>query len=489
MEAKDKKKKPVEMEYIKMEHREQILLRPDSYVGSTQFVESVHMYVFDEVMQRMVVRTISYVPGLYKIFDEILVNAADNKQRDNTMDTLRVDVDVKTGTISVYNNGRGIPVEMHKKEKVYVPELIFGQLLTGSSFDDEEKRTVGGRNGYGAKLANIYSTHFIVETQDQNAGLKYKQEWRNNMAETGKPIVTPCDKADWTRITFTPDLPRFGKMTKLDDDIVALFKKRVYDMAGTFEKGLKVYWNGEQIKIAGFKKYCDLFLPNPADKVYAKVNDRWQVCVGLSEGQPQQVSFVNRIWTFNGGTHVNCVVDQIVKKVTEVVKKKKMTVRPLHVKNQLFVMVNCLIENPAFDAQTKAALTTKKSAFGSECVLDEKMLKDVMKSGLVDRVMAAAKISGLDQLKKTDAKKKKGRIAHPKLDDANFAGTKKASQCVLILTEGDSAKTLAVSGLSVIGRDYFGVFPLKGKVLNVRDASPNRSWATPRLLLSSRSWD
>jgi len=123
------------------------------------------------------------VPGLYKIFDEIVVNAVDNKQRDPSMDKLEVTIDQATNTIRVLNNGNGIPIVMHQEHGCYVPELIFGHLLTGSNFDDDEKKTTGGRNGYGAKLANIFSSRFIVETADGQRGLRFRQEFRNNMAE------------------------------------------------------------------------------------------------------------------------------------------------------------------------------------------------------------------------------------------------------------------------------------------------------------------
>lgn len=123
----------------------------------------------------MIHRTISYVPGLYKIFDEILVNAADNKQRDPKMDAVKVVIDQEHDLISVYNSGDGVPVEIHQEEGVYVPELIFGHLLTSSNYDDNVKKTTGGRNGYGAKLTNIFSTEFIIETADGKRLKKYKQ--------------------------------------------------------------------------------------------------------------------------------------------------------------------------------------------------------------------------------------------------------------------------------------------------------------------------
>lgn len=152
-----------------MEH---ILLRPDTYIGSVEAIQ-MPMWVYEN--DQMVYRNVNFVPGLYKIFDEIIVNAADNKIRDSSMDTIKVNIDRENNTISVYNNGQGIPVEMHAKEKVYVPELIFGHLLTSSNYDDNEKKVTGGRNGYGAKLCNIFSTQFMVETADSRTGKKFKQ--------------------------------------------------------------------------------------------------------------------------------------------------------------------------------------------------------------------------------------------------------------------------------------------------------------------------
>ena len=91
------------------------------------------------------------------------------------MDTIKVTIDTANNTISIYNNGQGIPVEVHKKENVYVPELIFGHLLTSSNYDDDEKKVTGGRNGYGAKLCNIFSTEFTVETNNRQSGKAFIQ--------------------------------------------------------------------------------------------------------------------------------------------------------------------------------------------------------------------------------------------------------------------------------------------------------------------------
>jgi DNA topoisomerase II len=86
------------------------------------------------------------------------------------MNLLKVNINKKNGEISVMNNGKGIPVQIHKEYNIYVPDLIFGHLLTSSNYNDEEKKVTGGRNGYGAKLANIFSKQFSVETADHKTG-------------------------------------------------------------------------------------------------------------------------------------------------------------------------------------------------------------------------------------------------------------------------------------------------------------------------------
>ena len=174
--------------------------------------------------------------------------AADNKVRDTSMDTIKVNIDRETNTISVYNNGRGIPIEIHATEKVYVPELIFGHLLTSSNYDDEEEKITGGRNGYGAKLCNIFSNMFTVETADSASGKKFKQVFSNNMSKKTEPKIVANSKGeDFTKITFQPDLSKFG-LTAIDDGFYALLKKRVYDLAGCV-RGIKVFLNDERIKI------------------------------------------------------------------------------------------------------------------------------------------------------------------------------------------------------------------------------------------------
>ena len=327
-------------------------------------------------------KNITYTPGLYKIYDEIIVNAADNKQRDPTMDRIEVTINPDDNSIRIWNNGKGIPIAMHAEHKIYVPELIFGNLLTGSNFDDDEEKTTGGRNGYGAKLANIFSTEFIVETADSSRGLKYKQTFRDNMGVKGTPDITKYTGKDFTCVTFYPDLTRF-KMVCMDEDIVALFCKRAYDIAATNTAAgskLNVYLNGNKIETRNFESYIAIHQGLDSVVGFEKVNDRWEIGVGISDGTFTQVSYVNSICTSKGGCHVNYIADQITKKLEPIVKKKNkgQEVKPNQIKNHLSIFVNALITNPAFDSQTKENLTTKISSFGSTCVVTDRLIKQVL---------------------------------------------------------------------------------------------------------------
>lgn len=475
--AKPKAKGKASDTYQKLTQLEHVIKRPDTYIGSIE-AQQQEMWTYNTEKEAMEYRKVSYVPGLFKIFDEILVNAADNKQRDPSMDTLKVDFDRENNTISVYNNGQGIPVEVHEKEKIYIPELIFGHLLTSSNYDDDERKTTGGRNGFGAKLANIFSTEFVLETADKKNGKKYIQTWTDNMSKVSKAKVTSNKASEYTKVSFKPDLAKFG-MSEMDADFEAILRRRVYDMAGCVP-GVKVFLNGDRIKIKNFKEYVNLYVSSlpPAEKpppiVYESASERWEVAFTVSEGQFNQVSFVNSIATTKGGTHVEHVASQLVTRIiAEYAKKNKkaQALKPFQVRQNIWLFVNCKIENPAFDSQTKETLTLKQSQFGSKCTLSEEFLKKVLKSGILDDISRQSEARADKALKKTDGSKRSRITGIAKLEDANKAGTRDGERCTLILTEGDSAKTLAIAGMSVVGRDHFGVFPLRGKLLNVREAS------------------
>ncbi|XP_056631793.1 DNA topoisomerase 2 isoform X1 [Diorhabda sublineata] len=472
-----KKKEIIEQTYQKKTQLEHILLRPDTYIGSVE--KSVEtMWIYDTEREKMVQKQIEFVPGLYKIFDEILVNAADNKQRDKSMDCIKIEIKPEENIISVWNNGKGIPVVMHKEEKMFVPTMIFGHLLTSSNYNDNEEKVTGGRNGYGAKLCNIFSTKFTVETFSKEYKKQFKQTWGSNMTKASEPKIKEASGEDYTKITFMPDLSKF-KMEKLDQDIVALMSRRAYDVAAS-TRGVKVFLNNKRLPVKNFKDYIDLYIKGKDDSdekpkvIHEIVNERWEVALTISDRGFQQVSFVNSIATTKGGRHVDYVTDMIVKQLIEVLKKKNkggINIRPFQVKNHMWLFMNCLIVNPTFDSQTKENMTLQMKSFGSKCNLSEKFINQVTKSGIVETVLSWAKFKAQNELAKTSGRKQSRLKGIAKLEDANEAGTKNALKCTLILTEGDSAKSTVMSGLAVVGRDYYGVFPLRGKLLNTREAT------------------
>jgi DNA topoisomerase-2 len=496
--------KTIEQKYQKKTHLEHILLRPDTYIGPIM-ADNASMWVYDSDLNKIVKKDIEYVPGLYKIFDEILVNARDHSCDDSSCDTIKVNIEKETNTITVWNNGNGIDVAEHAEHKMYVPEMIFGEFLTSTNYDDEEKRTTGGRNGYGAKLTNAFSTFFSVETIDGERKLKFYQEFTNNLSSRTKPKVTQL-KAEkpitYTKITFQPDLAKF-KLTELTDDMVGLMSRRVFDIAGVSNK-LKVYLNDKKIEANNFKKYIGLYqlfpettnsdsdsdsdndedvsdteaeVTEPKQKLIYEESGKWKVGVMyIPDYNFEQISFVNGISTFKGGIHVDLVMKQIIDKLkVNILKKfKEAKVKDNAIKDNLVIFLDCEMFNPAFGSQTKETLTKtkdKNSEFTSQYVVSDKFIKQLNSTGIVDQIVNLAKLKEESFLKKTDGKKTASVKGIPKLEDANFAGTKKSIQCSLILTEGDSAKALAMAGLSVVGSDYYGVFPLKGKLLNVREAT------------------
>ena len=474
----------IEKTYQKKTQLEHILLRPDTYIGTTEKITE-KMWVIDEKSGKMVNKEITYVPGLYKIFDEILVNAVDNITRDLRMDTIKVNITPKR--ITIFNNGKGIPIKIHNTYNIYVPELIFGHLLTSSNYNDNEKKITGGRNGFGAKLTNVFSKLFIVETADKKVKKKFRIEYSDNMTKHKEAEIEKYEGDDFTRVTFEPDFKKF-KMSELDNDIISLLKKRVYDVAGTSPSRIKVYLNEKKINISNFEEYVDLYLKNKYfdeetkveyPKIEVNSTERWEVIFSMTDGTFQQVSFVNGICTSKGGAHVNYIVDQIIERIADTIKKKAKEIKLNNnqIKQNIWIFLNCKIENPSFDSQTKETLTSKVSNFGSECVIKEKYMKEILKSNIVTNIIEYGKAKAKVKLHKalTSSTKKSARLLGiEKLEDANLAGTKDFQKCTLILTEGDSAKSLAMAGIEVVGRDYYGCFPLRGKVLNVRGAKDSQ---------------
>ena len=463
----------IEDEYDEKDLRTHVYDTPDTYAGSDQETPDVLPLMEDK---EIIFKDTEIIPAIYKMFDEMIVNARDQRERlkdikdSHPVTEIKVTINEETGEISIYNNGDSIKVQKHSSG-LYNAELIFGRLLTSGNYKKGQKRTVGGKNGYGAKIVNIFSTSFDVETGDRFTKQKYYQHFYDNMKKKDEPVIKKYSGKPYTKITWITDFKRFG-IENFSKDMVSLMKRRVHDIAGVTDSKVNVYFNNEKIKIKSFSDYIKLY-PTTHEKVYEKMNDRWELAVSVSSNDKfNQVSFVNGISTSKGGVHVDTVVKMITSGVVSYIKKKnKRDVQEKYVKNYLSIYLNSVIDNPSFDSQTKERLITTKSKFGSLPEINDKYIKKICDSGLTERVLQFSDFKEKTMAKKTNGTKKNKLRDIPKLDDANWAGTRKSHLCTLILTEGDSAKSMAIAGLSVVGRDKYGVFPLKGKVLNVRDAN------------------
>jgi DNA topoisomerase II len=459
----------ISRKYQKKTQREHLLSRPGMYMGSI-YDTLDEVWILDS--NKMVKRNLLYNPGILKLFDEIIMNSTDHA-RDNP-EVTQIKVSVKDNIISVSNNGPGIPIVKHSEHNIYIPELIFSQFLTSTNYDDNEKRLKAGMNGLGAKVTSTFSSFFEIETVSN--GKKYIQQFKNNLQDILEPKITSTKEKDRTKITFIPDYQRF-KTTCISDSTLKLLEKRTYDVAACTSSKVSVFFNDVKLTVKEFKDYTNLFITDEnilKEKIIFE-NERWKIAICTSPYEEfTQVSFVNGVHTINGGTHVNYILNPIVKRLSDKLSVKDIQVKSQYVKENIMIFVFALIENPEFKSQAKEELTTKTHLFGSTCVLDENILKKIDKMELVTKIKDIIKFKESKALNSTDGKKKTKLIGIPKLDDAEWAGSRRSQECTLILTEGDSAKTFAVSGRTLIGDEKYGIFPLRGKLLNVKTATASQ---------------
>lgn len=469
--------------YQKKSDREHVLDNPDTYTGSMEKTE-YGTYIYNDETKTITYKELEIIPGLYKLFDEGAVNCRDHQVRQqqsvfmckpNAIPVSHIDFDITAdGTITMTNDGNGIDVAKHPEHDIWIPEMIFGHLRTSTNYDKTEKKIVGGKNGFGFKLVLIWSTWGRVETVDHVRHLKYVQEFSDNLSVIKPPVITKYRGKPYTTVTFKPDYKRLGE-DGLSADMLALFKRRVYDIAAVTDKKVKVKFNGEVLPIKHFQQYIDLYIGSKGEtkRIYEEGNDRWEyaVCVAPKE-EFTQVSFVNGIFTSKGGKHVDYLLNQIVRKlIAYIAKKKKVDVKSSTIKEQIMLFVRCDIENPTFDSQTKDYVTTPYSKFGSSCTVSDKFIEKIAKLGIMEAACALTEVKEKGLAKKTDGSKTKSVRGIPKLVDANDAGTAESQKCTLLLVEGDSAKAGVVSGLSKDDRNTIGVYPLRGKLMNIRGAS------------------
>jgi DNA topoisomerase-2 len=447
--------------YKKMSQIEHVLKKPSLYIGSTDFIKSKQFILNND---KIIEKETDYNPALYKIIDELIVNAYDQSIQDLTLNEITAKIDNKH--FSIFNNGISIPIEKSDEYKIYIPELIFGNLLTSSNYDENEKRVTGGTFGIGSKACNIFSKKFIVEIWNKNK--YYKQIFENNLSVINKPIIeqNKTNKSG-VQITTFVDFTKFN-CSEFSDDMQNLILRRLIDLTALVRENIKITIN-DKIYKSNFENYLLLYGNQWLIGTCIK-NKQWYFGLKFNNNEfENNISFVNGIFVL-GGEHLNYIYDLLLDKFQKLISPN---INKRFLKDNLILCLVTSIINPSFNSQSKEILQTPSSKFGFECNISNSFWKEIESSELLIKLKEINAKQDLKELSKFDGNKKKIIKGIPKLDDAIKAGTKDSLKCTLILTEGDSAKTFAISGLAAIknGRDYFGVFPLKGKMLNVREAT------------------
>lgn len=454
----------------KLTLKQQILSKSEMYIGYKKQIENTLWVVKtnkknEDFFEK---ENVKYSPGLLKIFDEIITNSQDAFLRTKKVTFIEIKIDLEKNNIIVMNDGVGIEISLFENTNIYIPTVIFGEFLSSGNYNEEEDRKTAGNFGYGAKLTNLFSLYFSVETFNKDKSLYFKQKWYNNMDSSSEPIIKKKKgKIEYTKISFIPDLEKFYTKN-LNEDILKLIKKRIYDVAGT--TNIKVILDEKLIYFKTFLNYIEKYLYNKNVDIIYDSCENYNYGVVIEKNIKTQISFVNGTNTILGGKHVDLFFNNLIKIIKPILEKKnksEINITPSKIKNNIMLFLNCNISNPMFNSQMKEQLIEIPK---EPLIISEKFIKKILNSELISIILNDIQNIEDKKLVKQSGKKI-NKLYIPKLEDANNAGTKKSINCTLIITEGDSAKSLAVSGLSIIGRDNYGVFPLKGKLLNVREAT------------------
>lgn len=455
--------KHIAQEYQVLDEIDHIRKRTGMYAGSTS-IQTGKEWIYNVDTKRMEKREISYIPAFVKIFSEILDNAIDEGRRaPDVMDAIRVVIGID-GIISVEDNGRGIPVQIHPHTKTYVATTVFSNLRAGSNFNDDEDQQLIGTNGVGSTLTNVLSTSFKIESCDGKKLLK--QEFFNGMRESTEPKITAHTK-NYTKITFKPDY-EFFKLGGLDEDHRLRLVKKVVDAAAT-NQAIKFYINGQRIALKGFDDYVAMY----ADEyVYDDAAD-WKVGVSASDGF-EQISFVNSVETYQGGQHVDYVTRQIVDGLrTHIEKKAKVSVSPGDIRGHLRVYISANVNRPRFSSQTKENMISTPSEWKTSWSCPDKLIQKLLKTSIIQSVLDWVEAKKLAEEMKTlkAAGKELGKADPRKVEKFSDAAERhQRIKCILFLSEGDSASKSIQGGRG--DNPYIGSFPLKGKPANVREKDP-----------------
>ena len=444
----------------KISDRDKVLLRPNRFIGNTKPYET-ETYVFNGDV--FIKRKVSYTPGLIKIIREVIDNSIDEAIRTSYQFANKIDITCDGNTLSVKDNGRGIPIvtmEGMNDDGILMPEGAWTLLSAGSNFDDDDDNTTLGQNGEGVALTCIFSKRFEGITCDGSKTFKLVSV--NNLDD--KHTELGKGKKQGTDVTFTPDYERFG-VSGFDKDTEDILMSDLINLSLTYPL-IKFTYNGKQLKARNFKEYVKLFGSEVSEIIEEK-----NINIAIMPAKDDTFEFVhyiNGLNVFNGGKPLEWVMRSITNAVSDKIIKKYPNIKIGDIRNKLFaIVVFQNMVNPRFEDQIKSICSNNSTDFASQIEIpdwDKFATKIIKNSDIVDPITDIYRLKEELQRKKEMAsldKPSKKRITSEKY--LAPTGIKK----YLLITEGASA----TGGLMpVLGRKEFGYYELKGKPLNTLKA-------------------
>lgn len=473
-------------DYKGLSDKKHIYQITDTYIGSDEQTEREE-WVFRFAKNQLEKRKITVSQAVERLFLEILSNAGDNAfaSRNSGVDPGEINITMSESRITVRNGGLPIPVEINKEMNIYAPEMIFGVLRTSANYDPTVIRMGCGRNGFGAKLVNIFSKEFKIDVGDNIRKKRYRQTWRENMEIREDPIIENYKGPSYVEVSYLMDFKRFKyQEDKYPPEVFALFGRLALEMSMNCKVPLVI--NDTKYDVVDIQNFCKYIFPEEAlatSIVHIEKDDPLyiEICLLDTPDAGETLSYVNGMITRDGGVHVEAVIKGIsnvlleklnnskaVKNINKDDTKKKNILTLADIRPHISIVMSCRIPDPKFTSQTKTQLS------GPQLKLEfpEKLFNHIYKWTLITRLYATLEAKQMKNLQKTDGKKRR-HILLEKGEDANEAGGIHSKKCTLFIVEGKSAMGYAVKAISSIpnGRNFYGILPIRGKLLNVMNAN------------------
>lgn len=462
-------------EYQRLALATQIRLRPDMYIGSPAGITrektwTAKMNEDGKIHCQLSMDSIS--SAIIGICKEVFDNATDNVERSRleNIHPGKIEIAMTENSLTIKNYGKHIPVVMHHKENIWVPQMIFGVLLTSDNYDDSISRYKIGRNGYGIKLTNIFSSVFSLIVGDPVQKLLYKQVWQNGMQQCSEPLIEKYDGEGFTQITFIPDFKYLYGDQNFNGWLESLHQAYLYRAMGmAYACNVETVFNSMSFIFPTIEKFFEHHLePDPLRNTvkWSGANGYDEIYIADTPGKGFIAAFVNGT-PVHQGTHINACLNEIFSELKRVYKEKhKKTVTLKHIKHHVSVVLKMKVINPEFESQIKRKLIKPTEINITKTLgIPMKTKREVTKWELDEELR---KVFNMQTKKQREKRKQKVRVR--KVNEAVFAGKPgEAHKCSLILTEGETGCSLALSGLKYFpgGINYNGVYPLQGVVMNV----------------------